>query len=209
MQIGKGGAIAGMGKDDWDVEAPDQHHRHISHLYGLFPSAQITRRKTPDLWEAARKTLELRGDLATGWSLAWKINFWARMEDGDRAHKLLTDLLTPARTAPNLFDLHPPFQIDGNFGAVSGVCEMLLQSHSGELHFLPALPSAWPDGDVSGLRARNGAAVGLRWKGGQLEDAQITPTNSGPVSLRLGEKTITRAEKAGRTFRVTAKDFGH
>ncbi len=206
MQIGKAGQLQEW-LEDWDVEAPDQKHRHISHLYGLYPSAQITRRGTPDLFAAARKTLEMRGDLATGWSLAWKINFWARMEDGDRAYKLITDLITPERTAPNLFDLHPPFQIDGNFGAVSGVCEMLLQSHSGELSLLPALPSALPEGNVTGLRARGGATVSLGWKNGQLSKAVIVPTRSGPVRLRLGEAVITRDGRAGKPLTVTASDF--
>ena len=192
---------------DWEAEAPDKQHRHISQLYGLHPSAQITRRKTPDLWEAARKTLEARGDAATGWSLAWKINFWARMENGNRAYKLMADLIKPEHTAPNLFDLHPPFQIDGNFGAVSGVCEMLLQSHAGELHFLPALPSAWLQGRVSGLRARGGATVGLTWKNGGLETAEVTPAKSGPLAFRLGEAVTTKKGVAHQTLHLTAADF--
>lgn len=207
MQVGKVGQLQEW-LEDWDVPAPDQHHRHISHLYGLYPSAQITRRGTPELFAAARKTLEMRGDLATGWSLAWKINFWARMEDGNRAYKLITDLITPAHTAPNLFDLHPPFQIDGNFGAVSGVCEMLLQSHSDELHLLPALPSALPEGAVTGLRARGGATVGIVWKNGQLEKATVAPNHSGPLRVRLGETVITCEGKAGKRLSVTGTDFG-
>jgi alpha-L-fucosidase 2 len=181
MQIGARGNI-----QEWlyDWVEPETNHRHVSHLYGLHPSNQITKRDTPELFEAARKTLELRGDAGTGWSLAWKINFWARMEDGERAHDLLTDLVVPARLAPNMFDLHPPFQIDGNFGATSGVAEMLLQSHNGELHLLPALPAAWKSGSVDGLRGRGGFTVGADWSEGQADELVITPDRSGPVRLR-------------------------
>jgi alpha-L-fucosidase 2 len=201
MQIGKLGQLQEW-LEDWDADAPEIHHRHVSHLYGLFPSNQITPRQTPDLFAAARKSLEMRGDMATGWSLGWKINLWARLLDGDRAHKLLSDLLTPERTAPNLFDLHPPFQIDGNFGAVSGVAEMLLQSHAGEIHLLPALPSAWPDGSASGLRARGGFVVDLAWKDGKLSRATVQAGVTGPCALRLGERTVKLDAHAGKRYEL-------
>ncbi|XVS61547.1 glycosyl hydrolase family 95 catalytic domain-containing protein [Actinosynnema sp. CA-299493] len=167
---------------DWVETEPN--HRHVSHLYGLHPSNQITKRGTPQLFEAARRTLQLRGDDGTGWSLAWKINYWARMEEGGRAHDLIRYLVTPARLAPNMFDLHPPFQIDGNFGATSGIAEMLLHSHNGELHLLPALPSAWPAGRVDGLRGRGGHTVGATWSGGSARELTITPDRDGAVKVR-------------------------
>ncbi|WDQ00902.1 glycoside hydrolase N-terminal domain-containing protein [Micromonospora chalcea] len=167
---------------DW-VET-ERTHRHVSHLYGLHPGNQITRRGTPALYEAARKTLELRGDDGTGWSLAWKINFWARLEDGARAHKLLRDLVRTDRLAPNMFDLHPPFQIDGNFGATSGIAEMLLHSHTGELHLLPALPSAWPAGQVAGLRGRGGYTVALTWSNSQADEISVRADRDGTLRLR-------------------------
>ncbi|MEH1124061.1 glycosyl hydrolase family 95 catalytic domain-containing protein [Micromonospora sp. CPCC 206061] len=167
---------------DW-VET-ERTHRHVSHLYGLHPSNQITRRGTPQLYQAARQTLELRGDDGTGWSLAWKINFWARLEDGARAYKLLRDLVRTDRLAPNMFDLHPPFQIDGNFGATSGIAEMLLHSHNGELHLLPALPTAWPTGSVTGLRGRGGYTVGMAWTSGQADEFRIRADRDGTVRLR-------------------------
>jgi alpha-L-fucosidase 2 len=167
---------------DWVETEPT--HRHISHLYGLHPSNQITKRGTPALYTAARRTLELRGDDGTGWSLAWKVNYWARMEEGSRAHALLRLLVTTDRLAPNMFDLHPPFQIDGNFGATSGIAEMLLHSHNGELHVLPALPPAWPNGKVQGLRGRGGYTVDTTWSFGGATEIVIKFDRNGTVNVR-------------------------
>ncbi|BCJ45886.1 large protein [Actinoplanes ianthinogenes] len=203
MRVGSRGNIQEW-LADWVETEPN--HRHVSHLYGLHPSNQITKRGTPQLHQAARRTLELRGDDGTGWSLAWKINYWARLEDGARARKLLGDLVRPDRLAPNMFDLHPPFQIDGNFGATSGIAEMLLQSHNAELHLLPALPAAWPAGRVTGLRARGGYTVGLSWSAGQADELLITADRDGAVRLRAqlftGTFTVTDLTD-GATIAVT------
>ncbi|WP_041832225.1 glycoside hydrolase N-terminal domain-containing protein [Actinoplanes sp. N902-109] len=181
MRVGSRGNI-----QEWlaDWVETERTHRHVSHLYGLHPSNQITKRGTPTLYDAARRTLELRGDDGTGWSLAWKINFWARLEDGTRAHKLFRDLVRTDRLAPNMFDLHPPFQIDGNFGATSGIAEMLLQSHNAELHLLPALPPAWPAGRVTGLRGRGGYTVSAAWSAGQADEYVVRADRDGTVQLR-------------------------
>ena len=184
---------------DWDD--PNNKNRHISHLYGLFPSAQITPEETPDLIKGARITLEQRGDDATGWSLAWKINFWARMHDGDHAYKMIRMLLTPSKTYNNLFDAHPPFQIDGNFGAVSGVNEMLLQSHNNRLNLLPALPSQWKDGSIKGIRARGGFEIdSMAWKGGKLAYISIKSLVGQTLNVVNGSNTFSTSTVPGAVY---------
>jgi alpha-L-fucosidase 2 len=204
-KIGKDGQLQEW-QEDWDADASDIHHRHVSHLYGLFPSDQIAIDTTPKLAAAARKTLETRGDLSTGWAIAWRLNLWARLGQGDHAHQILKLLLGPERTYPNMFDAHPPFQIDGNFGGASGMTEMVLQSRNDALHLLPALPSAWPNGSITGLRGRGAVAVDVSWKGGRLDRAVLTAQKAGSHRVVLADQSLEVALNASQSATLVLKD---
>ena len=222
MKIGKAGQLMEW-SHDWDMEAPELKHRHISHLFGLFPGSQISPLSTPELVNGAKKTLEIRGDTSTGWSLAWKINFWARLLDGNHAYNLMKIQLRLVTTAgtnysrgggtyPNLFDAHPPFQIDGNFGFVSGVDEMLFQSQETYINpkypqddlyviqLLPALPDKWPAGNITGVRARGGFKLDLTWKNGKLEKAVVTSVSGKTCKVRYGSREIELFLEPGKSI---------
>ncbi len=195
--VGKAGQLQEW-LEDWDLEAPEPHHRHVSHLFGVFPGCQISVQQTPELAAAAKKSLELRGDAATGWSLAWKVNLWARLGEAERASELLSLLLSPDRTYTNLFDAHPPFQIDGNFGGASGILQMLMQSQVGRLHLLPALPDAWASGALRGARARGGLSVDMEWRRHQLESATLVSSIDQLLDLCVGRQPARTVQlKAG------------
>ena len=207
-QIGRHGQL-----QEWleDVDDPDNDHRHVSHLWAVHPGNEITWEETPDLMKAARQSLIFRGDGGTGWSLAWKINFWARFKDGDHAFKMVKTLLSPAvdesgnergGSYTNLFDAHPPFQIDGNFGGAAGIAEMLVQSHTGNIELLPALPSELPSGTINGVCARGGFVLNMQWDEGKLQGLEVFSRAGAPCTLRYGDKEVRFETEEGKTYKL-------
>jgi alpha-L-fucosidase 2 len=220
-QIGSAGQLQEW-LEDWDLQAPERHHRHVSHLYGLYPGEDISYTADKDLVAAVKKSLELRGDDATGWGLGWRLNLWARLHDGAHAYRILQNLLAPAKSEPtsrersgvynNLFDAHPPFQIDGNFGGAAGIAELLLQSTAphgdrpARIELLPALPPQWPAGKATGLRARGGFEVELLWNDGKLAGAGIRNIGPrAPIDVVYGGKTTHLTIDAGGSRSLDAE----
>ena len=191
-----------------DIDDPKDEHRHVNHLFGLHPGHTISPLTTPELAKAARVVLEHRGDGATGWSMGWKLNQWARLHDGNHSYTLYGNLLKNG-TADNLWDVHPPFQIDGNFGGTAGVTEMLLQSHAGCIHLLPSLPDAWQEGSITGLRARGNFGVDIYWQGGRLQRAIVSSDSGEPCTLRYGSHTLTFPTERGKAYVITLNAKGN
>jgi len=195
-RIGQAGQLQEW-MDDWDMDVPEIHHRHVSHLYGLYPSDQIGPDTTPDLAAAARRSLEIRGDEATGWGIGWRINLWARLRDGAHAHEVLQLLLGPSRSYSNLFDAHPPFQIDGNFGGAAGILEMLVQSTEQTIWLLPALPPTWPDGELHGVRARGGLELDFAWQSGKIQWLKLRSHADRTVTIKAHQQITVQIPEHG------------
>lgn len=197
-KVGRYGQLMEWSKD---IDDPKDEHRHVNHLFGLHPGHTLSPITTPDLAKAARVVLEHRGDGATGWSMGWKLNQWARLQDGNHAYKLFGNLLKNG-TLDNLWDTHPPFQIDGNFGGTAGITEMLLQSHMGFIQLLPALPDAWKNGSISGICAKGNFEVDLSWKDGQLAEATIFSKAGEPCTVRYGDKVLSFKTSKGIVYKL-------
>jgi alpha-L-fucosidase 2 len=209
-QVGRKGNL-----QEWyyDWEDADPKHRHQTHLFGLYPGHHISPQQTPQLANACKATLEIKGDETTGWSKGWRINLWARLQDGNRAYKMIRELMRYVEpdqaaktnysrgggTYPNLFDAHPPFQIDGNFGGSAAFVEMLLQSSLSQIHLLPALPDAWSEGTAKGLRARGGFEVNMKWQNNQLLNATLYSATGGNTNVMYRDKSVSVKLKAGET----------
>ncbi|MBS7458508.1 glycoside hydrolase family 95 protein [Coralloluteibacterium stylophorae] len=206
-RIGQAGQLQEW-REDWDLQAPEPDHRHVSHLYALHPGHAINVRDTPELAAAAKRSLQLRGDEATGWGIGWRINLWARLGDGAHAYRVLEMLLSHARTYPNLFDAHPPFQIDGNFGGAAGIAEMLLQDWGGEVFLLPALPPRWRHGRIEGLRLRGAAGIDIAWSDGLLESATVASDRGGSYRVSWRGRRIDLDLAAGERARVVPRADG-
>ncbi|MBB4000640.1 glycosyl hydrolase family 95 catalytic domain-containing protein [Aureimonas pseudogalii] len=200
-RIGSGGQLQEW-MEDWDQQAPEQDHRHVSHLYAVYPSSQINVRDTPELIKAAKVSLNRRGDLSTGWATAWRACLWARMGEGERSYRVLKGLIGAQRTYPNMFDAHPPFQIDGNFGGTAAIIETMVQSWGDEIHILAALPKAWPSGEIRGVHVRGGHVVDLTWSGARPTSLKIVGQPSSTVAVRSnGQRFEAKLDAAGQYTR--------